>query len=235
MRAMILAAGRGERMRPLSDTLPKPLLRAGKHSLIEWQIRRLVAAGIHEIVINHAWLGAAIEAALGDGAALGAQLRYSAESRALETAGGIRLALALLGDAPFAAVSADIYCEYDYRRLVDVAATLQEGEGPCAHLVLTANPPYHPDGDMALQDGHIRRDGSRLTYANIGVFHPEIFRVLPPGEKRALFPWLYQFVDSGQVTGELYQGRWENIGTPEQLQALDALLTAASARDFPAA
>lgn len=225
MKAMILAAGRGERMRPLTDTMPKPLLAAGQHALIEWQVLRLVAAGFDELVINHAWLGTQIEARLGTGTRYGARIAYSAEGEALETLGGIVRALPLLGDQPFAVVSADIYTDYDYRRLAPVVAAIARGP-LIAHLVLTDNPPYHPGGDMALVAGRIRRDGTLLNYGNIGVFHPRMFAGLPAGQKLKLFPWAYGFLDTPGIGGEHFHGSWHNVGTPAQLAALDAALRA---------
>ena len=224
-RALILAAGRGERMRPLTDTLPKPLLTVGGRALIEWQVERLVAGGFDELVINHSHLGPMIEAALGDGRRFGAAIRYSHEPQALETAGGVAQALPLLGEAPFAVVSADIHTHFDYAslapRLADIA---RDRERHAAHFVLVENPPFHPQGDMGLAGGRVVREGPRLTYGNIAVFHPEPFREIAPGVAVKLFPWAYRLVDQGRVTGERYAGSWENIGTPDQLAALDRRL-----------
>jgi len=228
MKAMILAAGRGERMRPLTDHTPKPLLEAGGKALIEWQIERLVRAGFTELVINHAWLGAQIEAHLGDGARYGARIAWSAEGTALETLGGIVRALPLLGTQPFAVVSADIYTEYDYARLAPVVDALaSHPQGPVAHLVLTDNPPWHAAGDMALVDGRIRLEGERFNYANIGVFHPRMFAGLETGKVLKLFPWAWQFLDAPGISGEHWSGVWHNVGTPAQLAELDAALRAA--------
>ena len=225
MKAMILAAGRGERMRPLTDDTPKPLLRVGGRCLIEWQLLRLVAAGFDEVVINHAWLGAQIEHHIGDGSAFGARVSYSAEAEALETLGGIVQALPLLGDQPFVVVSADIYTDYDYRHLVPVVQRLaSQTDAALAHLVLTDNPPWHARGDMALVDGRIRLDGERLNYGNIGVFHPRLFAGLARGKKLKLFPWAYGFLDQPGITGEHFHGAWFNVGTPAQLAELDMLL-----------
>jgi len=224
---MILAAGRGERLRPLTDEKPKPLLEVGGRALIEWQIERLAAAGFAEIVVNHAHLGHLIEEALGDGRRYGVRLRYSPESPALETAGGIVKALPLLGAAPFAVVSGDIHAEFDYSRLEEpLAAITQNPEVRAAHLVLVDNPPFHPQGDMGLAAGRITRDGPKLTYGNIAVFHPSLFRDIVPGTWLKLFPWLYRFVDEGRVTGEHYRGAWDNVGTADQLAALDRRLSA---------
>lgn len=227
VRAMILAAGRGERMRPLSDVRPKALLEVAGCSLIEWQVRRLVAAGISELVINHAWLGRAIEDQLGDGSRWGATIRYSPEDEALETAGGIARALPLLGDEPFIAVSADIYTEYDYRELEAHALRIRH-DYPArrGHLVLTDNPSYHPAGDMGLDGAAITLGGpKKLTYANIAVFHPHLFDGIEAGRKLKLFPWLYQFLGDLRITGERFSGRWENLGTPDQLADLNRRLS----------
>ena len=225
MRAIIFAAGPGERLRPLTDTMPKPLLRAGGRPLIEWQSERLAAAGIRDLVVNHARLGAMIEAALGDGARLGVRIAYSREERALETAGGIVKALALLGSEPFLAVSADIHTDYDDARLLPVAADIAADPARrAAHFVLVDNPPFHPDGDMGLADGVVTRAGPKLTYANIALWHPALFTGLPAGESMKLFPWAYRFVDEGRVTGEHFAGSWDNVGTPAQLEALDRRL-----------
>lgn len=224
-RALILAAGRGERMRPLTDTIPKPLLEAGGRALIEWQVERLVAGGFRELVVNHSHLGAMIEAALGDGGRFGAAIRYSHEPRALETAGGIAQALPLLGEEPFAVVSADIHTDYDYASLVPrIAAIARDPARHAAHFVLVDNPPFHPHGDMALAGGLVAREGARLTYGNIAVFHAAPFREIEPGSALKLFPWAYQLVEAGRVTGERHAGSWDNVGTPDQLAALDRRL-----------
>ena len=225
MRAMILAAGRGQRMRPLTDATPKPLLAVGGKPLIVWQIERLAAGGWRDIVINTGWLGAQIPAALGDGAAFGVRLRYSPEpSEAYETGGGIATALPLLGAAPFVAVSADIYTTFDYARLHAVARSIADDpQRTVAHLVLTPNPEHNRAGDMALDaEGRIRREGDRLNYGNIGVFHPALFADRPREQAWKLFPWLYGAADAGRVSGEVFSGPWHNVGTPEQLAALDA-------------
>lgn len=225
MQAIVLAAGRGERLRPLTDATPKPLLEAGGRALIEWQVERLARSGVTDLVVNHAHLGSRIEAALGDGARFGARIRYSPESPALETAGGIARALPLLDDAPFLVVSSDIHTDFDYASLAARADAIAADPGrSVAHFVLVDNPPWHAQGDMGLAHGRVTRSGPRLTYANIAVYHPAIFRGLPPGTTLALFPWAYRFVDEGRVTGEHYRGPWDNVGTPEQLAALDRRL-----------
>lgn len=226
-RALILAAGRGARMRPLTDTVPKPLLPVGGKPLIAWQVERLVAAGFEDIVVNHAHLGEAIEAALGDGARFGARIAYSAERpEALETAGGVAQALPLLGTEPFAIVSGDIYTTFDYATLhARIAAIARDPAACVAHLVMVPNPPWHARGDdMGVEAGRIVRGRERLTYGNIAVFHPEPFRAIAPGTHLRMFPWAYALVDAGRVSGERFDGDWDNIGTPDQLAALDRRL-----------
>jgi MurNAc alpha-1-phosphate uridylyltransferase len=226
MRALILAAGRGERMRPLTDTVPKPLLKAGGRTLIDRQVERLARAGFDELVVNHSHLGVMIEAALGEKGPFGARIRYSPESPALETAGGIAKALHLLGDEPFVAVSSDIHTDFDYATLVPRMEAIARDPAACAiHLVLVDNPPWHSQGDMGLEAGRITRDGPKLTYGNIAVFHPAVFRGIAPGTWLKLFPWVYGFVDEGRVSGEHYRGPWDNVGTAAQLAALDKRLT----------
>lgn len=225
--AIVLAAGRGERLRPLTDALPKPLLAAGGRPLIEWQIERLGAAGFDDIVVNHSHLGHLIEGALGDGSRFGVRLRYSHEHAALETAGGVAQALGLLGGEPVVVVSADIYTTFDYRALRHRAAEIARDPGrTAAHFVLVDNPPWHPKGDdMGLAGGRVRRGAERLTYGNIAVFHPALFGDIVPGTWLKLFPWAYRFVDEGRVSGERFGGEWDNVGTREQLEALDRRIT----------
>ena len=227
MRALILAAGRGERMRPLTDDVPKPLLRAGGRRLIEWQIGALVAAGIREIVINTAHLPQQFVTALGAGDEYGAAIAYSREGDraedALETLGGIVRALPLLGPDPFVVVSGDIVTDFDYASLRMRSETLAAAMAD-AHLVLVDNPSFNVRGDMGLVDGRIAPDAEpRLTYANIGVFAPRLFAGLEPTRAR-LFPWLYAAARAGRVTGERYSGRWYNVGTPDELARLDETL-----------
>lgn len=232
--AMIFAAGRGERMRPLTDTRPKPLLEAGGKPLIVWQIERLAQAGVTTIVVNHAWLGEQIERELGDGARFGVRLLYSPEREALETAGGIAKALPLLEangvPSVFAAVSGDVFCEFDYVRLREPAARMAASTQPLMHLVMVPNPVFHPRGDFSLDTaGRLSLDGAaRYTFGNIGVYDTRMFRALAPGERRALTPYYRETVAAGLASGELYDGRWENVGTPDQLRALDAELRAAA-------
>jgi MurNAc alpha-1-phosphate uridylyltransferase len=228
MKAMILAAGRGERMRPLTDTTPKPLLEVGSKPLIVWHLERLRRAGITEIVINHAWLGTKIEAALNDGGRFGVHIAYSAEGEALETAGGVAYALPLLGDAPFLVVNGDIYCEYDLGRAPAIAEKLR-ATGAQAWLVMVPNPAHHPEGDFALDAGHLRDDaGPRFTFSGIGVYQPALFAGVTRGDKAKLAPLLRTAMAARQAGGELYVGRWEDVGTPERLAALDVQLNATS-------
>ncbi|HCU54534.1 MAG TPA: mannose-1-phosphate guanylyltransferase [Gammaproteobacteria bacterium] len=215
MKAMILAAGRGERMRPLTDHTPKPLLQAGGKALIEHLIEALAAAGFRELVINHAHLGERIEAALGDGGRYGVQIAWSREVEgALETGGGIHRALPLLGDAPFLAINGDIWTDYPFARLHRAPDRL-------AHLVLIDNPPHHPQGDFTLQNGLVRPEGGpRLTFSGIGLYRPELFQGCQPG-KFPLAPLLRAAMHQDAVSGEHYQGNWMDVGTPERLAALD--------------
>ncbi|MBT0961296.1 nucleotidyltransferase family protein [Denitromonas sp. IR12] len=218
---MILAAGRGERMRPLTDTCPKPLLAAGGVPLIVHHLRRLAAAGIDRVVINHAHLGAMIETALGDGSAWGLPISYSPEATALETAGGIRQALPQLGDAPFLVINGDIFCDVDLAAL----ATRPLAAGDLAHLVLVPNPPHHPGGDFHLHHGRAHlADGERLTFSGIGLYHPDMFQSLTAGAPAPLGPLLRQAIAAGRVGAERFDGLWMDIGTPARLAELDALL-----------
>lgn len=228
---MILAAGRGERMRPLTDHTPKPLLEVGGRALIVWHIEKLVAAGITDLVINHAHLGAQIESALGDGSRVGASIRYSPEITALETAGGIANALPLLGDAPFAVVNGDIWCDYDFQRLHDRVAAMQSA-GDTADLVLVDNPAHHPNGDFILHNGRIEdrsnlrlaTSDSALTFSGIGLYHPRMFSEIPRGSASPLAPLLRAQMAQGKVSGEHHAGRWIDVGTPQRLHELDAEL-----------
>ncbi|HWR76612.1 MAG TPA: nucleotidyltransferase family protein [Thiobacillus sp.] len=225
--AMILAAGRGERMRPLTDHTPKPLLQAGGKPLIVWHIERLRAAGFTHIVINHAHLGDQIEAALGNGAAFGVSIDYSREVSALETAGGIATALPLIDAEVFTVVNGDIYCEFDFSRLAEPMARLAAGHDQ-AHLVLVDNPPHHPQGDFVLDGGRVTNADApltshpaRLTFSGIGVYHRALFAHTPAGEKAPLAPLLRLAIEAGRMSGEHYAGRWEDVGTPARLIALD--------------
>lgn len=214
---MILAAGRGERMRPLTDAIPKPLLPVNGQPVIMHHIRALVDAGISELVINHAHLGEQIEQALGDGRAFGATIHYSAEGTALETGGGINRALPLLGSDPFIVINGDIWTDYDYRQL----APLHE---PMAHLVLVENPVHNQAGDFSLQHGVIGNAAQpRYTFSGISVLHPRLFAGLSDGAF-PLGPVLRAAADAGAVSGEVYTGAWIDVGTPERLRQLERLL-----------
>lgn len=217
---MLLAAGRGERMRPLTDHVPKPLLEVGRKALIVWHLERLAAAGIRSVVINHAHLGTQIEQALGDGAAWGMTIRYSAEGegRALETGGGICRALPLLGERPFLVINADVWCDADPTDLV-----LRPGD--LATLLVVDNPPHHPDGDFRLADGRLCAEGTpRLTFGGIGVYDPALFDGCPSGAF-PLAPLLRRAMAEGRVAGFYHAGRWVDVGTPDRLAALDQALT----------
>ena len=218
MRAIVLAAGRGERMRPLTDHTPKPLLEVGGKALIEYHLAALQQAGVNDVVINHAWLGEQIESRLGNGDRYGLHIKYSPEiPEALETAGGINQALARLGTEPFIVINGDIWCDYPVQRLP------HHPEG-LAHLVMVDNPPHNPQGDFCLNNGSLQAEGeSKLTYSGIGVYHPQLFAGLEPG-KRSLAPLLKKAMVSNQVKGEHYRGRWYDIGTPERLAELDLQL-----------
>jgi len=221
MKAFILAAGRGERMRPLTDHTPKPLLVAGGKPLIVWHLERLAAAGFREIVINHAHLGSLIEQTLGDGAQWGLHIQYSPEPPgALETAGGIATALPLLGDEPFLVVNGDVYCDFDFGRFFRLTV---EGWQPGAHLVMVANPAHHTGGDFSL-DGErvVCANGEQtFTYAGIGVFSPAFFADVQPGMIMKLRPLLDAAIAAGTLTGERFAGRWVDVGTPQRLAELD--------------
>lgn len=220
MKAMLLAAGRGERMRPLTDTCPKPLLQVGGRALIEWHLLRLAQAGITDVIINHAYLGKQIVQQLGDGQTWGLRIQYSAEAEALETAGGIIQALPLLGTAPFLVINADIYTDYPLGNLQHPHPT-----AVLAHLVLVPNPEHHLTGDFCLlPTGQLQATGEpRHTYSGIGWYHPALFAHLPVG-KRPLAPLLRLAMDQDAVSGEFYAGQWLDIGTPARLAALDAQL-----------
>ncbi|HCI13587.1 MAG: mannose-1-phosphate guanylyltransferase [Gallionellales bacterium GWA2_60_142] len=217
---MLLAAGRGERMRPLTDHTPKPLLEVGGKPIIVWHIEQLVRAGITELVVNHAHLGHLIEAALGDGSRYGANIRYSPEASALETAGGIANAMPLLGDEPFAVINGDVFCDYDFSRLPAIAANLG---GDDAHLVMVDNPEQHPNGDFHLRDGRLVPAGDlpKLTFSGIGVYRPQLFAHIPRGNVAPLGPLLRERIASGCVGGEHHRGWWVDVGTPQRLADLD--------------
>lgn len=227
MKAMILAAGRGERMRPLTDHTPKPLLAAGGKPLIVWHLERLAAAGFREIVINHAHLGAQIETALGNGSRWGLRIAYSSEPPgALETAGGIATALPFLGGNPFLVVNGDIYCDWDFNQA-------RQRDSANAHLVMVANPAHHTRGDFSLEGERViyANDEQTLTYAGIGVFSPAFFAGVHPGTVMKLRPLLDAAIAAGTLTGERYTGRWVDVGTPQRLAELDNELRAAEPRN----
>lgn len=235
MKAMILAAGRGERMRPLTDFTPKPLLKVGGKSLIVWHLERLAKAGFKEIVINHAYLGQQIEAALGNGAHWGVSIQYSPEAIALETAGGIANALYLLTEngtkiEPFLVVNGDTYTEIDFTEIRLKSTALQPNKDlhlVLAHLVLVDNPPQHAQGDFAIElvnqkQGMLKNTGKpMLTFSGVGVYHPHLFADIIKGQPAKLAPLLRKAIDSNTATAEYYQGVWHDIGTPERLKNLD--------------
>jgi MurNAc alpha-1-phosphate uridylyltransferase len=214
MKAMILAAGLGTRMRPLTDTVPKPLLQVGGKPLLQYHVEALARGGVRELVINHSRLGHLMEEALGDGSRFGVCITWSAEGETpLETGGGIRRALPLLGESPFLLVNADVWTDFDF-------ASLTRSPAGTAHVILVPNPVHHPGGDFALAGGRVRESGApRLTYSGIGVFRPELFA----GRGRPTFslvPILRAAIRRKEVSGELYRGRWMDVGTPERLEAL---------------
>ncbi len=220
MKAMVLAAGRGERMRPITDTVPKPLVRVGGRPLIAWHLAALARAGVREVVINLSWLGEQLRAALGAGADFGVRLIYSEEGPVpLETGGGIFRALPLLGPEPFLVLSGDIWTDLDFGRL------RLEPEAH-AHLVLIPNPPHHPGGDFGLEgDVVVPGDSERLTYANVGIYRPEFFAGCAPGRFPLLQP-LNRAIAARLVRGQVHRGAWSDVGTPERLAQLEARLSA---------
>ena len=213
MKALVLAAGRGERLRPLTDHTPKPLLLVRDKPLIVWQLEALARAGVMEVVVNLAHLGHQIEAALGDGSQLGLRLRYSHEPPgALEAAGGIRLALPLMGDSPFILANADVWTDFDF-------ATLPREPRGLAHLVLVPNPEHHPTGDFCLDGSQVALQGTtRLTYAGIAVYRPSLFFQIEPGTRAPLAPLLRESIGLGAVEGSVYRGQWVDVGTRERLE-----------------
>jgi len=236
MKAMIFAAGRGERMRPLTDACPKPLLKVRGRPMITYHVLNLVRAGIKDIVINHSHLGHMIEDELGDGSKYGARIVYSHEPTPLETAGGIANALHLLGDEPFLAVSGDIYAPYfDFSQVFDVlkdkdmvGVPIPPEERDIAWLWLTPNPWHNPQGDFALDMYTLRNDGpEKFNFAGIGVYRPEMFDGIAAGDFVKFGPLMRKFIDQGRVGGELYTGQWVNVGTAAQLEELNAPLKAA--------
>ena len=241
MKAMILAAGRGERMRPLTDHTPKPLLKVGGKPLIVWHLERLAKAGFKEVVINHAHLGRMIEDALKDGAQWGLHIQYSPETVALETAGGIANALHLLTEnstkiEPFLVVNGDTFIDFDFANLSQhinsnaLQANTHEASGGIkntrAHLVLVNNPPQHPNGDFAIEGGMLKNAGKEmLTFSGVGVYHPNLFAEITPGQPAKLAPMLRVAIAENAATAQHYTGVWHDIGTPERLHSLDKYLT----------
>jgi MurNAc alpha-1-phosphate uridylyltransferase len=223
---MILAAGRGERMRPLTDACPKPMLAAAGKPIIVWTIEALARAGFRELVINVSHFGEVIERGLGDGGQWNVSIRYSRETEPLETAGGIATALPLLGTEPFIVVNGDIYCDFDFARLHGALAP-----SALAHLVLVANPAHHRKGDFALDGARVLNAGETMyTFSGVGAYRPELFASVAPNTRAQLAALLRPCIDSGKVTGETHAGRWSDIGTPERLRDLDALLAPVAAQ-----
>jgi len=227
MKALVLAAGRGERMRPLTDALPKPLLPVAGRPLIAYHLEALARAGIRDVVVNLSWLGERLRAALGDGGRYGVRILYSEEgAEALETGGGIFNALPKLGPGPFLVVNGDTWTDFDFRRLTlehDVDA------GAVARLVLVPNPAHHPEGDFALDgDVIVERATADATFSGIGLYRPELFNGCEPG-KFPLAPLLKRAIAQGLVRGELYRGEWWDVGSPARLHALDMRLRARAA------
>jgi N-acetyl-alpha-D-muramate 1-phosphate uridylyltransferase len=220
MKAMLLAAGRGERMRPLTDTLPKPLLRVGGRALIAWHLAALARAGVREVVINVSWLGEQLRGALGDGREFGVRISWSEEGPVpLETGGGIFHAVPLLGPGPFLVVNSDIWTDIDFGRL-------RLESGAHAHLVLIPNPPHHPRGDFALEgDVVVDRDSGRFTYSGVGLYHPEFFHDCTAG-RFPLLPLLNRAIAAGLARGEVHRGEWCDVGTPERLASLERRMRA---------
>ena len=221
---MILAAGRGERMRPLTDRVPKPLIPAGGRPLIAHLIERLARAGFTDLVVNVSHLSDLIERGLGDGSRYGVRIAYSREEQALETGGGIAYALPLLGSEPFVVVNSDIYCDFDFSRLASAAAGLGATANR-AHLVLVDNPSHHPAGDFSLSGGKVSADGPRrLTFSGIGVYVPALFAGVTRGSRCQLVALLKPAMAQGAVGGEHHAGMWMDVGTPQRLAELERAL-----------
>jgi MurNAc alpha-1-phosphate uridylyltransferase len=226
MKAMLLAAGRGERLRPLTDRLPKPLVPVGGKALIAWHLERLAASGCREVVANVSYLGEQIVDYVGDGTRFGIRVAYSREAQPLETAGGIAQALPLLGSAPFLLVNGDIYCEMPFQRLHahPLGAHL-------AHLVLVPNPPHRAEGDFSLDGGTVGNEGTpRYTYAGIAVMSPQLLEPVKRGDKAPLAPLLRNAAQKGLISGELFGGLWQDVGTAERLAELETQLASAHKR-----
>ena len=220
MKAMLLAAGRGERLRPLTDRVPKALVEAGGKPLIAWHLERLAASGCREAVVNVSHLGEALVERLGEGRRFGLRIAYSREAEPLETAGGIAQALPLLGADPFLLVNADVYCEGDFNPLLG-----RDLAGRLAHLVLVPNPAHRAGGDFTLKAGMIGSEPApRYTYAGIAVVSPRLVESVTPGSKAPLAPLLYAAADRGLMSGELFEGLWQDVGTAQRLAELENLL-----------
>jgi len=222
MRAMILAAGRGERLRPLTDSTPKPLIAIAGTPLIEYHLRNLAGAGVKDIIINTAWLAEKIHQQLGDGSAYGVTIRYSDEGTALETAGGIINALPLLGDDPFLVVNGDIYCEFDFSAIIAAQGCLADDKQ--AHLVMVKNPDHNQAGDFVIEDGLIKNTGDNMyTFSGIGIYRPAFFSEQKPGTL-PLAPIIRKKSEQSLVSGEVYDGLWTDAGTIERIQQLESKL-----------
>ena len=230
MRAMILAAGRGERMRPLTDAKPKVMLEVGGRPLIEWHLEKLARAGVRSVVINHAWLGQQIEQHLGDGTRFGLQIVYSAEQHALESAGGIANALPLIGEQPFLVINGDVFTDLEFSALLPQLARL-DASNRVAHLILIDNPEHNPQGDFVLAGNAVQVSGApRLTFSGIGLYHPALFAAVHRGAPARLAPLLRAAMGRGVVSGERYDGLWIDVGTPQRLAQLNRLVDSRTAR-----
>jgi len=217
MKAMILAAGRGERLRPITDRLPKPLVEVRGKPLIAWHLERLAAAGFHDIVINVSHLREMLEQAVGDGSRWNLTIAWSREALPLETAGGIAQARGLLGEEPFALVNADVYCDYPLSGLRSIRLSERIG-----YIVMVPNPPFRPAGDFSLHQGTVGNlTTPRYTYSGIGVLHPRIVDTVVAGASAPLGPLLHLAAEAGQLGGEVYAGNWNDVGTPERLHELN--------------
>jgi len=229
--AMLLAAGRGERMRPLTDSTAKPLLKVNDKRLIDYHLEKLASAGIQQVVINTCWQGDKIKSAIGDGSAFGLQIEYSSELTALETAGGIRKALDLLGNNPFLVVSADVWSDIDYSEIITIAGTVNS-RSCMAHLLMVDNPPHHSDGDFSIDEANRlclkkTKEGTRnlpsYTYSGIGLFHPALFQKLPI-KPLPLLNILVPAIEAESIFASVHRGQWFDVGTVDRLEALDTLL-----------
>jgi MurNAc alpha-1-phosphate uridylyltransferase len=220
MKAMILAAGRGERMRPLTDQTPKPLLEVAGKPLIFWHLEKLARANFEDVIINHAYLGEMIETYVGDGSKWNLKITYSREASPLETAGGIKKALPLIGDQPFLVINADIYTDFNYSTIKN--RNLYDYKG---HLIMVKNPKHHPEGDFFLKDNLIQLKGKeRLTFSGIAIYQPKIFEDINLEPVVKLAPMLKKLIDSKSISGEAYRGLWFDIGTPERLNEVNLFL-----------